>query len=198
MINRKMTKKGDRLEDTAMTPGADALIVYTDGASRGNPGDAAWAYVIVRGGSVVAWRSGYLGKTTNNVAEYHAIINALRAARELTSGSVLVRSDSELVVRQVTGRYRIRKEHLAGLAEEVRRLIQKYVEVYVDCPTDELIKRDSTGKYKKALAGEIPNFVGITEPYEPPGTPEVTIHTNLEELEAAAVAPRPARRRRRR
>ncbi len=78
MINRKMTKKGDRLEDTAMTPGADALIVYTDGASRGNPGDAAWAYVIVRGGSVVAWRSGYLGKTTNNVAEYHAIINALR------------------------------------------------------------------------------------------------------------------------
>jgi adenylylsulfate kinase len=71
--------------------------------------------------------------------------------------------------------------------EEARRLIQKYVEVYVDCPTDELIKRDSTGKYKKALAGEIPNFVGITEPYEPPNTPEVTIHTNMEELEAGGL-----------
>ncbi len=129
MINRKMTKNGEGPGDTAMTPGADALMVYTDGASRGNPGDAAWAYVIVRDGSVVAWRSGYLGKTTNNVAEYHAIINALRTAREFTTGSIVVRSDSELVVRQVTGRYRIRKEHLAGLAEEVWRLMRDFTEV---------------------------------------------------------------------
>jgi adenylylsulfate kinase len=67
--------------------------------------------------------------------------------------------------------------------DEARRMIQRYVEVYVDCPTDDLIKRDSTGKYKKALAGEIPNFVGITEPYEPPGSPEVEIHTNVEGVE---------------
>jgi len=67
--------------------------------------------------------------------------------------------------------------------DENRRRIQRYIEVYVDCPTDELIKRDSTGKYKKALAGEIPNFVGITEPYQPPASPEVTVHTNLEAIE---------------
>ncbi len=67
--------------------------------------------------------------------------------------------------------------------DEARRAIQRYVEVYVDCPTDDLIKRDTTGKYKKALAGEIPNFVGITEPYEPPNAPEVTIHTNHEAIE---------------
>lgn len=71
--------------------------------------------------------------------------------------------------------------------EEVRRRIQRYVEVYVDCPTDDLIKRDSTGKYKKALSSEIPHFPGITAPYEPPGSPEVTIHTNTEELEAGGL-----------
>ena len=71
--------------------------------------------------------------------------------------------------------------------DEARRIIQRYVEVYVDCPTDDLIKRDSTGKYKKALAGEIPNFVGITEPYEPPGSPEVEIHTNVEGVEAGGL-----------
>jgi adenylylsulfate kinase len=67
--------------------------------------------------------------------------------------------------------------------EENRRRIQRFIEVYVDCPTDELIKRDTTGKYKKALAGEIPNFVGITEPYQPPTSPEVSIHSNVESIE---------------
>ena len=67
--------------------------------------------------------------------------------------------------------------------EENRRLIGRYVEVYVDCPTEKLIQRDSTGKYKKALSGEIPNFIGITEPYEPPNSPEVTIHSDTESVE---------------
>jgi adenylylsulfate kinase len=74
-----------------------------------------------------------------------------------------------------------------GAREENRRLIGRYLEVYVDCPTEKLIQRDSTGKYKKALAGEIPNFVGITEPYEPPGSPEVTIRSDTEVVEAGAM-----------
>ncbi len=93
----------------------DTFIIYTDGASRGNPGAAAWAFVLVQNDSVVESRSGYLGRATNNVAEYHAVINALTEARKHTGGAVLVRSDSELVVRQLTGQYRIRKEHLAEL-----------------------------------------------------------------------------------
>lgn len=71
--------------------------------------------------------------------------------------------------------------------EENRRVISKYVEVYVDCPTEKLIERDSTGKYKKALSGEIPNFIGITEPYEPPTSPEVTIHSDTESVEDGAM-----------
>lgn len=70
--------------------------------------------------------------------------------------------------------------------EENRRAIGRYVEVYVDCPTEKLIERDSTGRYKKALNGEIPNFIGITEPYEPPTSPEVTIHSDVESVEDGA------------
>jgi adenylylsulfate kinase len=74
-----------------------------------------------------------------------------------------------------------------SVREENRRVIGKYVEVYVDCPTEKLIERDSTGKYKKALSGEIPNFIGITEPYEPPTSPEVTIHSDTESVEDGAM-----------
>jgi adenylylsulfate kinase len=72
-----------------------------------------------------------------------------------------------------------------GAREENRRAIGRYLEVYVDCPTEKLIERDSTGKYKKALSGEIPNFIGITEPFEPPSAPEVTIHSDVETVEDA-------------
>jgi adenylylsulfate kinase len=69
-----------------------------------------------------------------------------------------------------------------------RRLIQKYIEVFIDCPVDpDLLKRDTTGKYKKAMNGEIPDFVGITAPYQPPGNPEVKIQSNLETVEAGAL-----------
>lgn len=108
---------------------AGTVTLYTDGASRGNPGDAAWAYVIVREGAIIASNAGYIGTATNNVAEYNAVINGLRAARTFTTERLLVRSDSELVVRQLTGRYRIRKEHLAALAGEVQRLVQDFAEV---------------------------------------------------------------------
>ncbi len=67
--------------------------------------------------------------------------------------------------------------------DENRRHLNRYVEVFVDCPTETLISRDKSGKYKKALQGEIPNFIGITEPYEPPTSPEVTLTTDSESAE---------------
>ncbi|EPX59225.1 Adenylylsulfate kinase [Cystobacter fuscus DSM 2262] len=70
--------------------------------------------------------------------------------------------------------------------EDNRRIIGRYIEVYVDCPTEKLIERDSTGRYKKALGGEIPNFIGITEPYEPPASAEVVIHSDQESVEEGA------------
>jgi adenylyl-sulfate kinase len=67
-----------------------------------------------------------------------------------------------------------------AMREEVRSRIPHFVEVFVDCPVETLVERDVKGLYKKALAGEIPHFTGITDPYEPPSSPEVTIHTALE------------------
>ncbi len=73
-----------------------------------------------------------------------------------------------------------------AVREENRRSIGRYIEVYVDCPTETLIQRDPTGRYKKALGGEIPNFIGITEPYEPPTSAEVVIHSDVESVEDGA------------
>lgn len=96
------------------------LQCYTDGASRGNPGPSACAYIIVDSGErILCQDSCYLGRGTNNSAEYHAVIESLKAAARHTRGRVVVFSDSELVVRQITGRYRIRKDHLAALCREV-------------------------------------------------------------------------------
>lgn len=67
--------------------------------------------------------------------------------------------------------------------DDSRKAIGRFVEVYVDCPTDKLIQRDTTGRYKKALGGEIPNFIGITEPYEPPNSPEVTVRSENDSVE---------------
>ncbi len=67
--------------------------------------------------------------------------------------------------------------------DRVRAMIPRFVEVYVHAPLEVLIQRDVKGLYKKALAGEIQNFTGISDPYEPPEHPEVTCHTHEESVE---------------
>jgi adenylyl-sulfate kinase len=63
------------------------------------------------------------------------------------------------------------------IREEIRAEIDNFVEVYVDCPIETCIERDVKGLYKKALAGEIKNFTGVSDPYEPPAAPEITIRS---------------------
>jgi len=67
-----------------------------------------------------------------------------------------------------------------AVREEVRGRIANFVEVYVQCPVEVLVSRDVKGLYKKALAGEIPQFTGISDPYEPPLEPEVTVDSSTE------------------
>jgi len=67
-----------------------------------------------------------------------------------------------------------------AVREEVRSRIPDFVEVYMECPVEVLAQRDVKGLYKKALAGEIAHFTGISDPYEPPAAPEVTLHSALE------------------
>jgi len=67
--------------------------------------------------------------------------------------------------------------------DEARELIGNFVEVFVRCPLEELVRRDVKGLYAKALRGEIANFTGVSDPYEPPLLPEVTVHSDRESVE---------------
>ena len=70
--------------------------------------------------------------------------------------------------------------------DEIRREHDApFVEIFVECPIDALLKRDPTGLYAKALRGEIANFSGISDPYEPPVAPEITVHTDKQSVEAS-------------
>ena len=73
-----------------------------------------------------------------------------------------------------------------AVREEVRSTIPNFVEVYVECPIEVLAERDVKGLYKKALAGEIPHFTGVSDPYEPPLDPEVTVDSSRETPEESA------------
>ncbi len=92
------------------------LIVYADGASRGNPGPAAiGASICASSGDELTSVSETIGRATNNVAEYRAAIAGVRAARELGATSIDLRLDSELIVRQIAGRYRVKHAALKPL-----------------------------------------------------------------------------------
>lgn len=101
------------------------IIAWADGASRGNPGPAAYGYVLTdeegreleRGGEAI-------GRTTNNVAEYRGATAAVQAARRLGATAVELRLDSELVVLQVEGRYRVRNKRLRPLYAELMAAIE--------------------------------------------------------------------------
>ena len=103
------------------------LIIHTDGGARGNPGPAAAGVCIVDAGTGDAIHEAgyYLGETTNNVAEYQGLLKALRKAQELGATRVSVRSDSELMVRQIHGQYRVKAEALKPLYQQVMALLSK-------------------------------------------------------------------------
>ncbi len=105
------------------------IFIYTDGASRGNPGPAAAAFVILQNDRILYDESFYLGIRTNNQAEYQAIIKALLRAKEYTKGYVTVHSDSELVIKQLNGDYRVKNPHLKVLRNEVFELQSKFTNV---------------------------------------------------------------------
>jgi len=103
------------------------LTIHTDGASRGNPGAAAFAYVIARDGEPPLEEAGTLGELTNNQAEYTALVRALRRALELgPQHGLLIHSDSELMVKQMNGEYRVKNPDLLPLYEEARDLVKRF------------------------------------------------------------------------
>jgi ribonuclease HI len=108
----------------------DEVVVYFDGGARGNPGPAAIGAVVLDPSSAPPMRlasiSERIGETTNNVAEYRALIAGLEAAAETPSRTVKVRGDSKLVIEQVAGRWKVKQEHLRPLHARVRELLAPY------------------------------------------------------------------------
>jgi len=102
------------------------LSIYTDGGARGNPGPAGIGYVIFEGDRQIADHGEYIGETTNNQAEYKALIAGLTHAKKLGAESVKVFMDSELIVRQMRGEYKIKNEDLKPLAAEVFKLSNRF------------------------------------------------------------------------
>lgn len=97
------------------------VVAHVDGASRGNPGDAAFGVWLCReDGSPIGAFGDYVGHKTNNHAEYRGLLAALEWARRNAVDSLHVRSDSQLMVRQMTGRYRVKSAALRPLWEEAR------------------------------------------------------------------------------
>ena len=100
-------------------------LIWSDGASSGNPGRAGIGGV-VKIGEHTAEFSRCIGTTTNNVAEYSALIEALEKAAEMGATTVEVHMDSELVVRQINGRYAVRHENMKPLFEKAMKLLKSF------------------------------------------------------------------------
>ena len=106
-----------------ITLNTSKVTIYTDGASRGNPGPSAIGVIIKdETGKTIATISKRLGSTTNNQAEYRAIVAGLEKAISLGARQVTLKSDSELVVKQLNGLYKIKNAALRPLYQEVVRL----------------------------------------------------------------------------
>jgi len=152
----------------------DQITAYVDGASRGNPGPAAAAFILVsRDGSQLQAKAFFLGQTTNNVAEYTAVIKALKAAKQIGTAKLTIFSDSELLVRQLNGEYKVKSEQIRPLFRQALDLLGEFKNWKVqhimrekNKETDKLVnqalnlERDVEGKLTPATQNKKPTCRG--------------------------------------
>jgi ribonuclease HI len=111
----------------------DPITLEFDGGSRGNPGPAGIGVVLrAKDGTELLTLGRFIGRATNNVAEYQALITALQKAKELGARRVTIRGDSELVVKQMKGEYRVKNEGLRGLYDEAQALLRQFAHATID------------------------------------------------------------------
>jgi len=107
------------------------LTIFTDGGARGNPGPAGIGVVIKSSGKTVKAYGKYIGETTNNQAEYRALVSALESAKEMGATEVEIFMDSELVVKQLKGEYKVRDAELAPLYLKIHNLRAGFKKFFV-------------------------------------------------------------------
>lgn len=134
-----MSRDGDLREE---------VVIYSDGGARGNPGPAAIGAIVLDPSTSPPTRlatvSECIGSTTNNVAEYQAVIAGLEAAREFPSRVVRVRADSLLVIEQLKGKWRVKQDHLRRLHARALGLLEDYEEVdLAHVPREQNVEADA-------------------------------------------------------
>lgn len=114
------------------------LEIYIDGASKGNPGPSGIGVIIMQGGQIIENIATYIGNTTNNAAEYNALIFALQAAIKLNAKSVKINSDSQLLCRQINKVYKVKHPNMIGLYNQVLHLMSAFEQFsIVNIPREE-------------------------------------------------------------
>jgi formyltetrahydrofolate-dependent phosphoribosylglycinamide formyltransferase len=110
-----------------MRDSRNQVIIYTDGASRGNPGPAAAGFILTdSNGAQLESKAFFIGDTTNNVAEYTAIVKALEAAIKMGAERIIVFSDSQLLVRQLNGEYKVKSEQIRPLFQQAVEMLGRF------------------------------------------------------------------------
>jgi len=106
------------------------ILVFTDGGARGNPGPAAAAFVVFKSNEILFKSARFLGKTTNNLAEYAAVSDALKwlLSRQFNDQKIFFQIDSELIVNQLTGVYRVKNSSLKKYYQEIKSLTALFKE----------------------------------------------------------------------
>jgi len=108
------------------------IEAYIDGASKGNPGPSGIGAVLCEGGRVVKNISSYIGNVTNNVAEYNALIYALQEGLMLGAQSMNIKTDSQLLARQINRDYKVKSPAIVVLYNQANRLISAFKQVKVE------------------------------------------------------------------
>ena len=107
-----------------MSASSKKVIIYTDGGSRGNPGPAACGFVITSdNGTQLVAKGLFLGKATNNIAEYTGILRAFQHAKDLGADKIQLFSDSELIVKQINGQYRVKNACLKEYYDQIMNIL---------------------------------------------------------------------------
>ena len=132
-----------------------SLVIFTDGASLGNPGPMGIGVVIFHSNRKIKEISEYIGEGTNNVAEYTAVIRALEFAKEKKEKEVHIKSDSQLVVRQLNGEYKVKDEKLKPLKRKIELLMEGIVVRFEHIPREQneeadILSKEAAEKGKKA------------------------------------------------
>ncbi len=129
------------------------LITFSDGGSRGNPGPAAIAFIVQsETGQTIVKNARYVGFCTNNQAEYHALLAALEACAAMKAEILTCHLDSELVVKQLSGEYRVKNQELSHLWRRVQEIKKQFKKVkFINVPRSHIIIQEADTLVNRTL-----------------------------------------------